>query len=551
MRARLLPCGDAALLVEVDGIEGVEGVLALMGALRAADPAGVADLVPAARTVLVRVDPGADIDALRSAVAEIVRDADAAGDGSADSPDVVIPVRYDGPDLDEVGRQTGLSRSEIIARHTGTRWRAGFVGFAPGFAYLTGGDPRLSVSRRPQSRTQVPAGSVALAGGYSAVYPQASPGGWQLIGRTGTAMWDLGRTPPALVQPGSWVRFVDDPDGAAGTGADAADAAGPVVADEAPSAADGASLEVLRTGPLSAFQDLGRTGCAGLGVGRSGAADRSSFAAANRLVGNPVGAAAIESVLGGLVLRALDDVLIAVTGATVPLTMDGDPVEYRTALGVRAGQVVRLGAPAAGLRSYLAVRGGFAVAPVLGSRSTDTLSGLGPPPLRRGDRLAVRSPADGNQVSLPPLPDDEPFDMAAAETLPLRVIAGPRDGFFANAGDLAVGDWVVSPNSNRVGLRLDRPDGVQPARAPGLRRADDRELPSEGLVPGAVQVPPGGQPVLFLADHPVTGGYPVVAVVCSADLDRAAQARPGRRLTFRFETTRGWVEDGEGPVTDR
>lgn len=199
----VLPCGDTALLLEVPDLEGV---LALADALRAARLPGVVDIVPAARTVLVSAEPGTDLATLHRRIVGLP----VTRDGSPESDVVVeIPVTYDGPDLAETAELTGLSVAELVAAHTGTPWRVAFGGFAPGFAYLTGGDPRLEVPRRSEPRTSVPAGSVALAGTFSGVYPRSSPGGWQLIGRTDVVLWDLGRDQPALLQPGQWVRFVD------------------------------------------------------------------------------------------------------------------------------------------------------------------------------------------------------------------------------------------------------------------------------------------------------------------------------------------------------
>lgn len=298
-----------------------------------------------------------------------------------------------------------------------------------------------------------------------------------------------------------------------------------------------ASLLVVKPGPLSLIQDAGRPGLASIGVGRSGAADRAAYAMANRLVGNPPGVAAIECTFGGLAVRAQGDVRVAITGAGCPAAVDGDGVELGTAIDLLDGQTLTLRTPTSGLRSYLAVHGGLDVPTVLGSRSTDTLAGVGPASLRRGDILALGHEAAG-----------EPSDTSAAlreptrDALTLRAILGPRDDWFVTPTDLGVGDWIVSPRSNRVGLRLDRPAPAEhtngAAQQPSaLRRKDSRELPSEGVVLGAIQVPPSGQPVLFLADHPVTGGYPVIAVVLDADIDLAAQARPGQRVRFRIEAT--------------
>jgi KipI family sensor histidine kinase inhibitor len=196
---RLLPCGDTGLLVEVDGLPEV---LALADAVRAAPPAGVLDVVSAARTVLLCVEPGTDLTEVRRAVLDLDVEAGAA---LSEGERVEIEVVYDGPDLDEVGELTGLGADGVVAAHTGTPWRAAFGGFAPGFAYLVGGDPRLEVARRSESRTSVPTGAVGLAGEFSGVYPRSSPGGWQLIGHTDAELWNIDRG--ALLQPGCTVVF--------------------------------------------------------------------------------------------------------------------------------------------------------------------------------------------------------------------------------------------------------------------------------------------------------------------------------------------------------
>jgi biotin-dependent carboxylase-like uncharacterized protein len=279
-------------------------------------------------------------------------------------------------------------------------------------------------------------------------------------------------------------------------------------------------LTVLAPGLFTTVQDRGRPGWASIGVTRSGAADRQAAALANRLVGNDAAAAVLEVTVGGLQVRAGRTLLVAVSGAPAPVTVDGRAAPFDAPLTLRPGQVLGLGNPAVGLRSYLAVRGGIGVPPVLGSRSTDTLSGLGPAPLRPGDVLPV-----GALAADEPVVDVAPVRAPSSRPV-LRVLPGPRRDWLAPAAwtALTAEDWTVSPDSDRVGLRL---------AGPRLDRARTDELPSEGLVPGAVQVPPDGAPVLFLVDHPVTGGYPVLAVVTTDDLPAAAQLRPGDRVRFR------------------
>nr|WP_308201444.1 biotin-dependent carboxyltransferase family protein [Sphaerisporangium perillae] len=286
-------------------------------------------------------------------------------------------------------------------------------------------------------------------------------------------------------------------------------------------------LEVLVTGPMTTVQDLGRPGRGDLGVGRSGAADRGALRLANRLLANPEGAAGLEVTMGGLQVRAHGHLLVALSGAPCPATVTDAAGRTRGA-GHHAveclpdGATLRLGVPRHGLRTYLAVRGGLDVPAVLGSRATDIMAGVGPERPAPGSVLPVGPPPEMYPVvELAPVPTPHPGEPV------LDILPGPRDDWFAPEAlrTLCAEPYEVTVDSNRVGMRL---------RGPRLERLREGELPPEGMVPGALQVPPSGQPTLFLADHPVTGGYPVIAVVRTRDVDRAAQARPGQRIRFRL-----------------
>ncbi len=285
-------------------------------------------------------------------------------------------------------------------------------------------------------------------------------------------------------------------------------------------------LTVLATGPLATVQDLGRPGHAGLGVSRSGAADRASLRLANRLVGNAEDAAAIEVTFGGLELRVEVPAIVALAGAQGPAQVDGRAAAHGEPVRVPAGAVVRLGAPVTGLRTYLAVRGGVGVEPVLGSRSTDTLAGLGPLLLSDGARLPI-----GAQTTADPAREAVEAQLRP-DTVAVRVVLGPRDDWFTPTAirRLLGTPWRVTNRADRVGMRL---------AGAGLERSRLDELPSEGCVRGSVQVSADGSPTVFGPDHPVTGGYPVIAVVVDADCDRLGQCGPGDRIRFERADRRG------------
>ncbi|MER7177348.1 biotin-dependent carboxyltransferase family protein [Streptomyces mesophilus] len=279
------------------------------------------------------------------------------------------------------------------------------------------------------------------------------------------------------------------------------------------------ALVVVRAGALSTVQDRGRPGHAHLGVPPSGMLDAPAGLLANRLVGNAPDAALLETTLNGVALRPRCPVTVAVTGAPCPVTVDGRPAAWGAPVRAPAGALLGVGTATSGVRSYVAVSGGLDVDPVLGSRSTDLLSGLGPAPLTDGTVLPLG--AAGSSYT----PVDLGPQLAPPTELVLRIAPGPRADWITDSArtTLTTRTYRVSSTSNRIGLRTE---------GPPLERAILRELPSEGLVLGAVQVPPNGHPVIFLADHPTTGGYPVVAVVRTPDLPAAAQAAPGTPVRF-------------------
>jgi len=277
-----------------------------------------------------------------------------------------------------------------------------------------------------------------------------------------------------------------------------------------------AELVVVAPGPLTLVQDGGRPGYAAMGVSRSGAFDVGAYELGRRLLDNPEGAAALEVLLGGVIVVATAATRAVLTGGLVQATAGGRAVGYGEVFYLLPGERLELRHCTRGVRAYVSVAGGIDVPPVLGSRATDTLAGIGPRPLTVGDVLPLGKAPPPTRTAIAPL--TPPSDGVVT----LDALSGPRTDWLADS-DLQ-GEWTVAPDSNRVGVRL---------MGHSWRRARDGELPSEGLVRGSVQLPPDGRPVIFGPDHPTTGGYPVVSVLTGAACDRLAQLRPGQRVRFR------------------
>lgn len=402
----------------------------------------------------------------------------------------LVPVALDGEDASHLG----LAPSALRRLLEDCELTVAYLGFMPGFAYLEGlPEPLCSLARRPSPRPQVPAGSLAVAGGYAGIYPSASPGGWHLLGHTNLRLFDQDKPPHALFAPGDLVRFEV-----------VASLGSPPVPPRRPLFGD--ALEVIDPGPLALLEDLGRTGAGALGVPRAGAFDSCWARTLNLAVGNSESAALIESA-GPLRLAARRDLHVAVGGAELFVADSSRPAGIVASVG--AGQEIALGPPVAG-RSYLAVGGGIGGGESFNSRSADAVSGLAPGPLRAGDSLPLAGPPGRARLRffLPPL----------IRPCRLRVLAGPDSGF----ADALAGCWRVSRLSDRTGLRLER-DGPLP---PGGTVA------SHAVVPGAIQLPPGGSPIVLGPDCGPVGGYPVVATVVSADLWKLAHLTPGDAVSF-------------------
>ncbi|MBG5918691.1 5-oxoprolinase/urea amidolyase family protein [Providencia stuartii] len=517
---RFLPVNLSAFMIE---LHSLEETMALTHLLRnRAHKLAIEEITPAARTVLVRFNSMlTNIDKLIDQIGRL----DISATELKSGPLVTIPVHYNGEDLADVAEHLGTSIEDVIRRHTENEYQVAFCGFAPGFAYMVAKNAQLNVPRRPSPRIRIPAGSVALAGEFSSVYPQASPGGWQLIGVTETAVWDLYREEPALLKPGYRVNFVDA--ARAETTYSLPQPTHHHKSHEKMVLSD--DLTVLATGLQTLVQDYGRVGLSALGISESGAMDKGALRSANRLVGNDIHEAALEITQGGFKAQANRPLLVGVTGASCD-------VEITTAEGIHyfaqqyqpiqlaKGDIIHLGTATKGVRSYLAIRGGIEMTPILGSCSFDTLAQVGPAPLKAGQRLAVKSLKQQTVISLNELPVlNYP---SAHEIVVLDIVLGPRtDWFTQQAVRLLTSQlWQVTAASNRIGLRL--------AGDKGIERAKHQELPSEGTCVGAIQIPANGQPVLFLNDHPLTGGYPVIGAVCEYHLDLAGQIPVNAKIQF-------------------
>lgn len=512
----LVPYGpDAWLLRFADSADNAAFALArrLVGGLGRQSLAGLVEGVPAFTTLLLRFEPDqAPMETfLRPLLTGWLQ-----GEAPAETVrHVKLPVHYAGPDLERVADSARLPVAEVIARHAAATYRVHCLGFAPGFPYLGGLDPRLHTPRLASPRPRVPAGSVAIGGEHAGVYSIASPGGWNLLGRTPEALFDPRAESVETMfrlRVGDSVRFVP-------VSVLPATDTGQAVR-EAPSPSLKSGLRVLSSGIGLSLQDLGRPGFARFGVPPGGAMDPAAAVWANRLLDNPAQAAVLELCLQGQRLEVIGDGWLAVTGSSAPRGH-----ARNSAFRVRAGDVLEFGPGPAGVWTYLAIPGGFGGPAVLGSRSTNPRAGIGHA-AALGDVLAAQVDA---QFQLPsavsgrrvPWNELTGFEMPS----PLRVWPGPqwdsfpapdRERFFAE-------DWTISSLCDRVGYRL--------TGAP--LRPEPAQIVSEPVLPGSIQVPANGQPIVTMPDGPTLGGYPKLGLVDPADLAQLAQCRPGQRIRFR------------------
>jgi KipI family sensor histidine kinase inhibitor len=488
--------------------------LGLCAALESTPLPGLIEVVPAEESVLLRFSRAISPDDHKYLSALSPEHVTAPADARVTIDAIYIDAIYNGTDLAEFAQMCKMSTTSVIAHHLAADYQVSFCGFAPGFAYLVGLDPALHKPRRATPRTLVPAGSIAVAGHYSAVYPRASPGGWHLLGTTQAPLFDPTQWPPSTLTPGTRVNFRSVREQTRVTE--------PVVDRTPDPRVTSGAIEILSAGPLTLIQDLGRHGLSRYAVGSSGAWDTSAHQLAQRLVGNHESAAGFECVGSGLRLLAHRAMTVAVTGAPGDLWIESARGERAISANgpqsVQAGEILHLGPVRYGLRRWLAVRGGIDVPETLGSCSYDMLSHLGPRPVAAHDHYAI-----GSVTAHEPLVDYAPG--THGPTRDVAVVIGPDNVLdVAQWENFLCTDFTVSTNSDRVGVRL---TGT-PLHVP----SDVMNRPSAGMVRGAMQLPPDGQPVVLGPDHPVTGGYPVIAVL--ADPDLPAQWVPGGTIRFHL-----------------
>ncbi|MEP6993391.1 MAG: 5-oxoprolinase subunit PxpB [Acidobacteriota bacterium] len=469
--------------------------------LRSANIRGLRDAIPGARSLLVTFD----LRRLDGARLRRRMESSITEDPGSRSPRRLmrVPIAYGAEDLQELARARGLSTEEFARRHAEAEYRVAFIGFAPGFAYLTGLPPELHAPRRPSPRPRVAAGSVAIGGPYTGIYPGVSPGGWQLIGKTTVRLFDVDADPPALFRAGDRVRFEpvrlsDLPD---------------LPERSAPVSGGRAILRVVSPGVWTTIQGAPAYGLGSSGVPPGGAMDSDSLARANALVGNAPGEPGLEMGLIGPELEALGDCMVALGGADFDAQWNGKSAPREAAWRMAAGDRLRLVRARRGVRAYVAVAGGL---------ESPGRSGAPAPRLEAGATIAIQPHPPGGSAAagLPGMRD-------LSEDLHLRVMLGPEADQFAAAeiDRFLAGSWRVSSESDRRGLRLEGEPPLSHRMAP--------EIAPSGTVSGSIQVPGSGLPIVLGPDGPVTGGYPRIATVIGADLSALGQAAPGAVVRFR------------------
>lgn len=510
-----VPWGDGAWLLRWD--KDAAGAVGWLARRLQEDPAeGIEEWAPAFSSVLLRFKGRAPGEA---SLLEWMGRLPEAWPKWETGRVVDVPVRYDGPDLEEVARRTGHGVEELVRRHSGGDYRVRCLGFSPGFGYLEGLDPGLHVPRRDTPRERVRVGSVAIGGEHAGVYTVPSPGGWNLLGTTSRRLFDPGAVrleERFVLGAGDRVRFVPTQERG----------------EEEPGGARWAApavpwLRVRATGAMLGVQDDGRAGWLRFGVPVGGSLDRVAAHWANRLLGNEDGAPVLELAGGGQVMESLMHLTVSVTGADAHAWVQSPDGSSRT---VRAwsttslgpGDVLTFRGPRHGTWTYMGLAGGVDAPVVMGSASVNRRAGLGAAPCA-GETLAGRSRdalLGGGMASR--WVDSSRLPSRAGGSL--RVWPAPQSAWLDAAGRRALfrQPWRVSLRSDRVGFRMEG----EPVRM------EPRRLESEPVMPGTIQLPPDGQPIVTMPDGPTVGGYPKVGWIDPRDMARLVQAGWGRQVEW-------------------
>lgn len=527
-----LIAGDSTLVVRF-GKEISEEINQKVRAFRIATEKhkikGLIELVPTYCTVYVFYDP------LVISTKEIIKQLKAIGEEASEAvlpePNIVeVPVAYGGehgPDIENVAKAHDLTVEEVIKRHSGTDYLVYMLGFTPGFTFCGGLGDDLATPRIKDPRLKVPAGSVGIAGKQTGLYAISSPGGWQLIGRTTMRFYNPELEPPCPVKAGDYLRFV------------------PISAEEFEKnrknveAADNPPdysnwnpegevvFNVVTPGALSSIQDRGRYGYQELGISASGAMDELAFRLANRIVGNDDNAPALEITMIGPRLEVVRETLVAVTGADLSFAVNGEPAPLYTAIKLYPGDNVSFGPIKKGMRSYIAIHGGFSIPFVMGSASTGLKGQIGG---YKGRKLEKGDVLKSKAKSIPEIFVGYSVDpgefMFGAQDGVYRVILGPEDDYFTEKGieTFFNSEYSLSDNCDRMGARLDGPEIEHNDKGAGIV--------SDGITMGAIQVPAQGYPLVLLKDRGTVGGYTKIGTLCTVDVFRFGQNKPGDKVRF-------------------
>ena len=497
--------GDSAWLFKAGGSSAekkLELILRLRRILEQHLIPEIVDIVSSFETIAVHFHPADGLKVLKHLTSLQLDDPDDLP--SPENRTITIPVTYDGADLQALADAKKISASEVISLHCGAEYTVAAIGFSPGFPYLLGLDTKLHQPRHSSPR-KVPAGAVAIAGNQAGIYPFASQGGWHVIGRTEAVLFDPQREHPTLLQPGDKVRFVE-----MATQQDTRP--NPL---ECETLTEG--IHIIQPGALSSIQDHGRWGRQQLGVSPGGAADPVLASIANRLVGNPDDAAVIECTMTGPLLHFGVDTVVSWVGWAD--RSSGKPHK------ITSGTRIDLRSRMSHLRGYVAVAGGIHVPKVLGSRATDLRAVLGGHKgraLQAGDILPI------GETTTAPVSEKwhVTWPQPNGRVIELRYLRGIQAGWFTGESRRMFREtsYAITPTSDRTGTRL------QGAK---LELLEPREMVSQPVVCGSVQVPPDGQPIVLMSERQTIGGYPQIGHVISADIPKLARAWPGTLVCFR------------------